>query len=785
MSSLSKDQRVQMEQMGLDREAQSQAAMAYIKQQRLLTAGTKAQMDTSSTAVMKYVAETDALTRITGANREEQQKILDEAMAEDIFGQFLDNMRSQGEEGVKKAEQVQNAIIMQQKMYGTQSAKGLRDSLTGFLGTSSENQKFFMSYGEGGQQLVNTLRDVNATNDDMYAAMKAQARSGKELNESMAGVTGMGVAGDVFVAYKERRLAEQNFNKDLGKLFAEAAEERRKQLADPDTKKAAEAENNARETQLKQQKLVNLGMSAYISSSHLASEANLEVADAALRAAEYLGLLSNKVVKTADEQKAVSMTSAGTGGTVVEGAVVGGAGGEGDAAAIMAAASESAPAKPSAAPARGRGAPPAPTPGKGAAPAASGGAAAPSAPAPAAPAGGGGAAAPAATSTTGQAPTSSTAKGQQQLLAGKTVQPKPIEKILDTRPGELTVENPDGDKQKRMGTAAWRNNNPGNLRGAGTFISKMPGYIGEADAGQSGWFSVFKTKEDGAKAREALLFSGQSKIYTPETTIREAMSRYAPPSENNTDAYVRLVAEAIGVPDTTKIKDLTGGQKSAWLDAITKHEGNREGKTIQAADGGMFSGPKSGYPATLHGDEAVIPLKNGAVPVHLDSTPTFGGWNELQGYNMGAITTDIAVLEKIAGKLGAYDKSTQMITDPKLWKEILQSGMLMNYDVGAAKIGTKGMSDIVGSESVADALAGRIKELIDTKKDSGEAIAQTRVEFADMMKTFYTDFFAKMQEEMRKENPLDSEMLAVLKDISKTNAAAAGTSEKMLRYSQN
>ena len=118
-------------------------------------------------------------------------------------------------------------------------------------------------------------------------------------------------------------------------------------------------------------------------------------------------------------------------------------------------------------------------------------------------------------------------------------------------------------------------------------------------------------------------------------------------------------------------------------------------------------------------------------------------------------------------------------------KEILQSGMLINYDVGAAKIGTKGLSESVGSEAVADALANRIKELIDTKKDSGEAIAQTRTEFADMMKTFYEDFFAKMQTQMAKENPLDSEMLAVLKDISKTNAAAAGSSEKMLRYSQN
>ena len=31
---------------------------------------------------------------------------------------------------------------------------------------------------------------------------------------------------------------------------------------------------------------------------------------------------------------------------------------------------------------------------------------------------------------------------------------------------------------------------------------------------------------------------------------------------------------------------------------------------VSAAEGGVFSGPKSGYPATLHGDEAVIPLNN-------------------------------------------------------------------------------------------------------------------------------------------------------------------------------
>jgi hypothetical protein len=205
---------------------------------------------------------------------------------------------------------------MQQKMYGTQSAKGLRDSLTGFLGTSKENEKFFMSYGEGGQQLVDTLRNVNATNDDMYSAMKAQAKSGKELNESMAGVTGMGVAGDTFVLYKERRLAEQNFNKDLGKLFAEANADRIKQLNDPKTKELAEAMNATVDQQLKLQRGVNMGMDAYITGLSKVSSANATALDvlgnAAYKAAEYLGIIGGgkKVQQSAAVQDATKATAA-------------------------------------------------------------------------------------------------------------------------------------------------------------------------------------------------------------------------------------------------------------------------------------------------------------------------------------------------------------------------------------------------------------------------------------------------------------------------------------------
>lgn len=85
-----------MELMGLNDSARAEVTMAYIKQQRLLTLGTKTQMDTSSTAVMRYINETDQLTRITGLNRQEQEKALEIAMANEAFQATIIDMQERG-----------------------------------------------------------------------------------------------------------------------------------------------------------------------------------------------------------------------------------------------------------------------------------------------------------------------------------------------------------------------------------------------------------------------------------------------------------------------------------------------------------------------------------------------------------------------------------------------------------------------------------------------------------------------------------------------------------------
>ena len=54
-----------------------------------------------------------------------------------------------------------------------------------------------------------------------------------------------------------------------------------------------------------------------------------------------------------------------------------------------------------------------------------------------------------------------------------------------------------------------------------------------------------------------------------------------------------------------------GGSWKSVKDAMHFSVAESEGGSIKLSEGGVAVGPNSGYPATLHGEEAVIPLNNG------------------------------------------------------------------------------------------------------------------------------------------------------------------------------
>lgn len=136
---------------------------------------------------------------------------------------------------------------------------------------------------------------------------------------------------------------------------------------------------------------------------------------------------------------------------------------------------------------------------------------------------------------------------------------------------DVVYTTANGRRVRRTGgTRAWRNLNPGNIRYSE--FSRNAGAIGQA-----GGFAVFPDEETGTRAISSLL-RGQS--YN-NLTIARAITRYAPPSENNTAAYHRRIQQITGLNINRRISDLSDGELSRVVDAIRAIEGWEAGRIIE------------------------------------------------------------------------------------------------------------------------------------------------------------------------------------------------------------
>jgi len=147
-----------------------------------------------------------------------------------------------------------------------------------------------------------------------------------------------------------------------------------------------------------------------------------------------------------------------------------------------------------------------------------------------------------------------------------------IREVIAAGPGWTRVRADDGNTYTFRGNRNWRNNNPGNIRASD--YAKRHGAIGD-----DGEFAVFPSYEAGRAAKSSLLFSSPSYA---DRTLSDAISRYAPPNENNTKGYYRRVARDVGVPIDTPLSSLTDAQREAMLDSMQRVEGFRVGKAFDA-----------------------------------------------------------------------------------------------------------------------------------------------------------------------------------------------------------
>ena len=116
--------------------------------------------------------------------------------------------------------------------------------------------------------------------------------------------------------------------------------------------------------------------------------------------------------------------------------------------------------------------------------------------------------------------------------------------------------------ERRGGSIAWRNNNPGCIRYSGKAV-KM-GAVGTANG-----FAIFPNEETGMRAIKTLLLSDAYR----NLTIAKAIHKYAPPHENNTANYINSLCGLVGVSRYAKIYELNDEQLNCVVTTIRRLEG--------------------------------------------------------------------------------------------------------------------------------------------------------------------------------------------------------------------
>lgn len=109
-----------------------------------------------------------------------------------------------------------------------------------------------------------------------------------------------------------------------------------------------------------------------------------------------------------------------------------------------------------------------------------------------------------------------------------------------------------------------RNCNPGNIRQSKTR------YKGEKSHSTDSAFKQFETLEWGYRAIFMLLHTYRVRGYGD--TIAKMISRYAPPFENNTEAYISRVCQQTGIDRDQRLNTLNSVQMIPIVSAISAVE---------------------------------------------------------------------------------------------------------------------------------------------------------------------------------------------------------------------
>lgn len=126
-----------------------------------------------------------------------------------------------------------------------------------------------------------------------------------------------------------------------------------------------------------------------------------------------------------------------------------------------------------------------------------------------------------------------------------------------------------------------RLNNPGNIR-----ISDTP-WHGKIAPSSDSDFEQFDTSENGIRAMARIVIEYHLKYSL--STIADIITRWAPPSENDTGAYINAVVTDTGIAEDKDLNFTDREEISTLVKAIIHHEQGQQPYADDVIDAGVNS----------------------------------------------------------------------------------------------------------------------------------------------------------------------------------------------------
>jgi hypothetical protein len=266
--------------MGMSMTDVSEGMLGYLKvQTRVGLAQNKTTAELAEGA-KKYLVEQDALTKLTGVTRKENEAALEEARSQQRFRAKLDAMRATGDEGQIAAAAELEKTYQLLRSQSKEAAQGFGDLTTGMMNTEAAQKTMMSTNGEAMQVASKMVDGQMKAIEGTQQIATAAGRVTKDMN--MMYQTGAGE--DFLLSAKEGAELGLLAQKDLNASYKKIKEDQKKTLegtADPMLAKQAELINV--------QISANEGMKNFIAEGiEPAQKAMIVVAKASLAAAQAL-----------------------------------------------------------------------------------------------------------------------------------------------------------------------------------------------------------------------------------------------------------------------------------------------------------------------------------------------------------------------------------------------------------------------------------------------------------------------------------------------------------------